>query len=363
MKKLLYSTVYSVSAILPKLNKLILIAALCFGAALVSCGGDSDEPTPTPDPKPESETTSLMTALWKTTPITTDLTARKAAFANIQTAANGCSNTIFKSYLSATDVVATSLENSYPIIKAYDEAFDRVLDGVKSSTPAKGEVHIWMLYNMGYVVKTSSGTFAVDIFHRRAEELASYLDFYAITHIHTDHKSEPLAQAMGKLGKPVLTNFSIEGILPQYVSTENTDYEIGSFKIHTFITNHNNSSTNVNITVFRVDCGEAGGNCVIMHSGDSNFIAEQYQTVKNDNIDIYIPRYAVNALTENNVIGAVFNPKFVLLSHILELTHADVANSRWTLEMGLERASKINCENTYMPFWGEKIIWKDGKLN
>ena len=33
------------------------------------------------------------------------------------------------------------------------------------------------------------------------------------------------------------------------------------------------------------------------------------------------------------------------------------------LDMALERASKINCDQTYVPMWGEKMVWKNGKLN
>ena len=79
-----------------------------------------------------------------------------------------------------------------------------------------------------------------------------------------------------------------------------------------------------------------------------------------------IPRYAPNALTENYIIGdgkGQLIPDYVLLSHILELAHADVENSRWSLPMALERASQINCKQTYVPMWGEKLIWKNNKLN
>jgi hypothetical protein len=45
------------------------------------------------------------------------------------------------------------------------------------------------------------------------------------------------------------------------------------------------------------------------------------------------------------------------------LGHNGVENSRWPLDMALYRASIINCEKTYVPFWGEKLIWKGGRLN
>ena len=48
---------------------------------------------------------------------------------------------------------------------------------------------------------------------------------------------------------------------------------------------------------------------------------------------------------------------------ILEMAHAGVDASRWSLDMALDRASKINCDQTYVPMWGEKMVWKNGKLN
>ena len=74
----------------------------------------------------------------------------------------------------------------------------------------------------------------------------------------------------------------------------------------------------------------------------------------------------INALTENNIIGTSAGqtkPDYVLLSHILELSHESEEESRWSLNSALERASKLNCENSVVPFWGEKLVWKDGKLN
>ena len=100
---------------------------------------------------------------------------------------------------------------------------------------------------------------------------------------------------------------------------------------------------------------------MLLHSGDSNFTADQFDVTLP--VDVYIPRYAPNELTENNVIGKLFTPKYVLLSHILELSHTDPDSSRWTLEQGLARAAQLDCEETHMPFWGEKMVWKNGKLN
>ena len=337
------------------MRRYLIIAAILLFTSCSKTPENNDTP-------PQQETTDkaaeLMGKLWSTSPLNAGNTDRKSTFAELQGYADGCANTIFSNYLTANETVASSLENSTTILGCYDAAFDRVLDGIKNDRLANGEVHIWMLYNMGYLVKTPSGCFAIDIYHRRAAELAPYLDFYCITHVHQDHKSESLIEAMKTAGKPVLSNF-LEGSV--YTSTETSDYTIGTFKIHTFITNHNNGSTNVPVTVFQVSCDGTAGNFVLLHSGDSNFIPAQYDVTAD--IDVYIPRYAPNALTENDIIGAVIHPEYVLLAHILELSHKDPSDSRWTLEQGLVRASQLNCDKTYMPFWGEKLIWKNGKLN
>ena len=55
-----------------------------------------------------------------------------------------------------------------------------------------------------------------------------------------------------------------------------------------------------------------------------------------------------------------FGPS-VSYTHLM--AHAGVDASRWSLDMALERASKINCDQTYVPMWGEKLVWKNGKLN
>ena len=212
--------------------------------------------------------------------------------------------------------------------------------------------------------QTPSGCFAIDISHRWAKELAPYIDFLCVTHKHSDHYNTDLIQAMFDLGKPVLSNYLKDTTYP-YTAKGDKDYEIGKFKLRTCITDHNNSGLSNFVTIFQIDCGDDTGNFVFMHVGDSNFKPEQYTNIA-PHVNVLIPRYAPNALTENNILGTgagQVQPDYVLLSPILELAHAGVDASRWSLDMALERASKINCDQTYVPMWGEKMVWKNGKLN
>jgi hypothetical protein len=219
-----------------------------------------------------------------------------------------------------------------------------------------------MVYNMGYVIKTPSACFGVDISHRWALKLAPYLDFICITHNHSDHYSKPLYDEMFRLGKPVLSNFLRTGQNYQYTTAKTAgtkvSFKIGNIGIYTNVNDHNNSTLKNFVTTYQFNTGEDGGNLVIMHVGDSNYNPSQYDI--KEPVDIFIPRYAPNALTENNVIGSgkKITPKYVLLSHILELAHEGVEESRWSIQLGLERASKLDCENSFLPFWGEKLYGK-----
>jgi L-ascorbate metabolism protein UlaG (beta-lactamase superfamily) len=243
-----------------------------------------------------------------------------------------------------------------------------VLEGIKTEPVEEGTVAIWMLYNMGYVIKTPSACFGIDIYHRWALKLAPYLDFLCVTHNHLDHYSSDLIQAMFDANKPVLSNYLKKGTAYAYTSTTDKNYTIGKFTIRTAITDHNGTAEGKNfMTVFRIDCGDDTGHFTFLHIGDSNFQTAQYTNVQGA-LDVYIPRYAPvpHGGDENLIIGTgsgQVQPDYVLLSHILELGHNGVENSRWPLDMALYRASIINCERTYVPFWGEKLVWSNGELH
>lgn len=335
----------------------VLILSAC---TITACGKVQTDTKPEPSSE-QTECLKISEQLWSETSCINYNEERESLFNKIQPFADGCTNTAFKRMLEY-DREKYNLTVKYDeILSVYDSAFERILTSLKDSKPGKGEVYIWLLYNMGYVVQTSTGSFAVDIYHYRGSELIPYIDFLVCTHNHSDHKWVPMMEDMFSQGKPVVSNWYEPQKGYAYCSSVAKDYVIGDFQIHTFITKHNNSSSNIPVTAAQIDCGIASNNFVLLHSGDSNFIADEFDVTKK--IDVYIPRYAPEALTENRVIGEVFEPSYVLLSHILELGHADVSESRWPFDMAITRASKLNCANSYVPFWGERIVWKNNKLS
>ncbi len=296
------------------MKKIVLL--LFIFTLFCSCGKSEKDPGAPPLPGGETlteqqkEGQALAEMLWTTTPLQSQPWAeeRSGVLERLQTLADKCSSVYFDNYLKGIDQTAENQEKHDVLLSYYRYAFDKVLDGIRNEKVENGTACIWMLYNMGYVVKTPSGCFGIDIMHRWAEKLVPYLDFLCITHNHQDH---------------------------------------------------------YDVTVFCINCGNDSGNFTLMHTGDSNYKTAQYTNILG-RVNVLIPRYAPNALTENNIIGEKneqTSPDYVLLSHILELTHASVEKSRWSLPMALERASKINCKQTYVPMWGEKLVWKNGKLN
>ncbi len=335
---------------------LVFISAFPFWA----CDDDKDDSKPsTGGNLQKNDSKEVAEKLWNTSAFNFDDT-RKAAFNRIQEYADTCSANYFKNYLASMDQACEMTEKYDPMLGFYRLAFDKVLTEVQTTRVENGTAVIWLLYNMGYIVKTPSGCFGIDISHRYAEKFAPYIDFLCVTHKHTDHYDDKLIQLMIESNKPVLSNYLKPSENYKYTSKVPTSYTIGNFKITTNITDHNTTLTNF-VTTFQINCGTDGGGLVLMHVGDSNYKASQYTIA--EHVNVFIPRYAPNALTENNVLGSVVTPDYVLLSHMLELAHAGVDESRWSMVLGLERASKLNCANSVLPFWGEKFVWKNNQLN
>lgn len=349
------------------MKKIYLFIAL-FACALCSCGSDEDGMTYA-QPVEIGETTDMKTAkevaeaLWATTPLQQQpLNAERAeVLKKIQKMADDCTSDFFEGYIASLDQSAEMREKYDPMLAFYRLSLDHVINAIKTTTVENGTTCIWQLYNMGYIIKTPTTCFGIDINHRWAEKLEPYLDFLCVTHKHQDHYNTALINAMLNAGKPVYSNWIKGG----YTSKVNTDYQFNNIKIHVSITDHNNSGLSNFVSVFTFECGDDSGNFTMLHTGDSNFKAAQYTNIL-PHVNVLIPRYAPNALTENNIIGTgagQTKPDYVLLSHILELSHESEEESRWSLNSALERASKLNCENSFVPFWGEKLVWKDGKLN
>lgn len=295
-----------------------------------------------------------------TSPLLLDHT-RLSLWDKIQVYSDDLDPSIFKEYLNSEEEDAVRMENTTPILQFYRAGFDKVLEEVKNTEVKKGSASIWLLYNMGFVVKTPSGCFGIDVDHRLAEQLEPYLDFLCITHNHGDHAHVKLMEAMRKQGKPVLSNFYQES--PDYLSTVPTNYQIGNFKIRTDLGDHLANPKMPNfVTAYRIECGADAGNFSLLHAGDSGFNPEHFTNVDGP-VDLVVLRWG--APRENNILGrgeGQVATEHAILSHLIELRHKPYPHGQASITKTLEHLPNVECKHTMLPFWGEKLTWKKGKL-
>ena len=101
---------------------------------------------------------------------------------------------------------------------------DRVVKEVRAARVPDGQLWIWRIYNMAFILKGPQHTVAIDLTSRpvlpRAPQVwaaedwkavAEIVDLAVVTHPHGDHTSEPFLREMMRLGKPL--------VLPGDVST------------------------------------------------------------------------------------------------------------------------------------------------
>ncbi len=306
-----------------------------------------------------NEAVQTMFEFRKTSPLLLNA-ERLSLLYKFETYSDKLENTIFREYLTTPEHVAVNMEDTVPILYCYREAFNKVLDEVENIEVDNGSAAVWLLYNMGFVVKTPSGCFGVDIDHRIAEQLEPHLDFLCVTHNHGDHANANLMESMNNNGKPVLSNFYKKD--KKYLSTEPSCFKIGDFTIHTSLTDHLTNIEDFN-TVFRIECGEDAGNFSMLHCGDSGFQPERFKNVQGP-VDMVVLRWG--AARENNILGTgegQVETDYAILSHLIELRHKPYPHGQASITKTLEHLPNVKSENTIMPFWGEKLIWKNGRMN
>ena len=279
-----------------------------------------------------------------------------------QTHSNNLNLTTFNDYLKSSNDNSIDMEHTIPILYSYRDGFDKVIDGLKNTEVKNGTTAVWLLYNMGFVVKTPSGSYGVDIDHRWAELLEPYLDFLCVTHNHGDHYNTKLMDAMNKKGKPVLSNFYTKDA--KHLSKVPASYNIGNFKIKTDISDHLADPALPNfVTVFRIEGGADSGNFSMLHCGDSGFNPLHFTKVQGP-VNMVVLRWG--AARENNILGTgsgKVKPNYAVLSHLIELRHEPYPKGQASITQTLIHLPNVACENTIMPFWGEKMTWENGEMN
>lgn len=272
-------------------------------------------------------------------------------YAKLQAEIDAVTPSDFRAYLGAPRETVFDAAKS-PAFARLDAAFDKVrreLAATKvTDTPA-----VWLVYNMGVIVKTAKSCFSIDLMHRKAEELADQLDFALISHNHLDHYTEAFYRAMDRAGKVVVSNFKDNyGVRNKggfggggYTRAVKT-FGINDVTVRTTLTDHNAYLVDFT-TAFEIQAGKS----VIYHTGDCSNL-EKLKPSKRPDLWIVHPRCGMKV----GPAAKHLKPKLTVIGHLNELGHAR-DKWRWTYADGLQDAESAKAAGVraIVPTWGERL--------
>ena len=240
----------------------------------------------------------------------------------------------------------------------YKKASDKVLKELKRTKVKHGQVALWNLYNMGYIVKTPSQVFAIDLTHKYINLFAQHLDFALVTHIHRDHGDTRDFNAYSDAGVKVYAGHmpreKPENLSWTFVEDGET-FNFEDIRVICRKTDHNKKKSGQRmVTSFEIDCGKETGNTVILHCGDC---CNYTQLEAQNKVDFFIFHISVGL----NIQKAIekIQPEYAVFSHAWELGHK-VNKYRWTIDDMLNisgRISNFPQDRRLLPCWGEKILY------
>ena len=240
---------------------------------------------------------------------------------------------------------------AHPALRRYDEAFDRVF-GEVARTRVVRRPAVWLLYNMGVVVKTPQTVFAIDLVHRRAARFAPVLDFALVTHNHADHADVPLLDAMDAAGKTVVSDFrdnyaAVRAGRTGGYTRRRKVFRLGDAVVRTGRSDHNRYLVDFT-TTFEISVGD----WTLYHTGDSSNL-DRLSPRRPPDLWIVHPRCGLDVAAA----AAKFRPALTAIAHLCELGHAR-DRWRWTLADGRAAARLVRAAGSraVVPVWGQRVV-------
>ena len=257
----------------------------------------------------------------------------------------------FAAYLRGEERAAAGVRE-YPAVARLDATLAHVMQEAME-VAVDDRPAVWLVYNMGVIVKTRQSLFSIDLCHARAHEFADALAFAIITHNHTDHYTRRFYQAMdGRLRKTVITNFAdnygaaFNGGTCGFARGERK-FHIGDVTVRTYESDHNRFLRGFTMPV-EVVCGGFS----IFHVGDTANVTELHPL---HTPDLWI-HHCRCWKRETGPGAAHLRPKLTVVAHLHEMQHPR-GHARWTFADG--EAAKADSEKVgvpaVVPFWGDRI--------
>lgn len=304
----------------------------------------------------QSET--VLEWLHKNPPDGTNRAERRKYMEHIQKICDELTAETYKEYRgiwSDDPQKADALESKHEALWYFKHAIKATIKDIQETKVEQG-IALWLIYNMGYVFKTPTSCFAIDLNGRHVEELADMLDFLLTSHVHADHQSAPLREALLAQGKPIISNYFKGG---QLIDSP-TRLTLGDVTINIQIGDHHYRDPEHwnNMLMFEIDCGTASGNVVVYHCGDNS----NYQKMNPDKVpDVFMYHISVGMNSESAINHLA--PGISLASHLLELGHSPVPPKawRWPFEYAFRALKNIPENKCAVLTWGEKLTIKSKK--
>lgn len=230
------------------------------------------------------------------------------------------------------------------------KSFDKVCKEVRTTKVKEGTVAVWLLYNMGYIVKTPTATFGIDLYSKYTDRLLDMIDFGMVTHAHGDHNNRAFTEGMAKRGKPILAAFDIKNVEEMRVEDGGV-YKFGDITVRVTVGDHNKKKLRNFVASYEINCGANTNNTVIFHTGDS---CDYTQLNPSEQVDIFIPHMRVSLKIQSAIDK--FHPHHVFLSHLQELGHR-ITKWRWTFDDALKDKKRLKHDHIWIPCWGERVIY------
>lgn len=245
----------------------------------------------------------------------------------------------------------------FAALEKLEDGFQKVLS--ETETVRVDEIPaVWLVYNMGVVVKTRESLFAIDLVHRRARELAPRLDFALVTHNHGDHHDSELYRAMNASGKTVVNNFIDNYGAADWTKGGGCWYEHGGYmrgekvfrikdvEIRTSLTDHNDYLVDYT-TAFEIRVGSWR----MYHTGDCSNVAKLNPVWGSPDLWVVFPGCGIDLSAGVRKI----RPKRLAFGHLWELAHATGRLTAPSVRQSLNVAAEA-CGSVTVPLWGDRIV-------
>jgi hypothetical protein len=315
---------------------------------------DYTDALPPDTPNMQESFENIHEWLWTHPPTISNYAERQERMRIIQMMSNQISASTYMKYLRSwrsSPTLADRLEQEYGTLSYLRSATQHAIQNLRETQVKQGAV-IWYFYNMGYVVKTPTSCFGIDLHFRDAHMLTDDLDFLLVTHGHRDHYTSALLDAMLAANKPVITRWYPGSRLV----THTEDFKIGTVRVKVDIGDHHRHLPLIswnNMLMFQIDCGTPEHPITIYHCGDGN----RFRKMRPDKpVDVFI----VHVQLSMDVTDAIqyINPRFTLVSHVLELSHDThlPLPLRWSFDFAFKKLRAADKNTAIVLTWGERWI-------